>query len=324
MMDPVTVGRFSAALVDSVEDAVVTGNAVVVDAEDDAVDSLMVLLESERRPAASPDRLVASAGDGLVVAIYAGDEDVGDAEDDGVDSVVLLVQSERRPTTPPDRLVAPAVDELMVAAYAGDADEMLRDIDVGSWDGVEVVLAACEWTATGVRLFDAEGTLAYDVFVPSGWKDPDMSTGEYLAELLATASSLEVVGLDAAEDEIVGLVDELLVRLVLESCTGVVAVDTELTGVTSETVAGAVDSVPGVEDGVKESVWRWMVDDVTSLTEVDGEADDIAEMLEASGADVESGLIPSVAGVKNGVKNDGITTIGIVQSFDVEDGASLV
>lgn len=138
MMDPVTVFESSAPPTDTVEDAVVA-DAVVVDG----------------------------------------------AGGDGINSLVVLLESERRPTMPAEKLVICAASELAVIEYTGNANEVPRDVEVGSLDREEVVLATCEWAAIGIFLFDAETPLVSDAVVLSGWRDPTIPTGDDLAELLA-------------------------------------------------------------------------------------------------------------------------------------------
>lgn len=146
MMDPVTVCNSSAPPTDTVEDAVIA-DAVVVDA---------------------------------VVVDGAGA--------DGINSLVVVLESERRPTMPAERLVIFADNELVVIEYTGVVNEMPRDVEVGSLDRKEVVLATFEWAATGVLLFDAEKPLVSDAVVLSGWRDPTIPTGDDLAELLPATS----------------------------------------------------------------------------------------------------------------------------------------
>lgn len=92
-----------------------------------------------------------------------------------------------------------------------------------------------------------------------------------------------------AEDETVGLEDELLVLVVLDRGSEDTDVGTAPPVVLEKAVIGVVGSVLGAGDGVKESPLWCKVDDIALLTEVE----------EANGA--SDGLGVSVAGVRDGV-----------------------
>jgi hypothetical protein len=102
---------------------------------------------------------------------------VGVSETDVLDSLELLLTPGRRPTTPAVKL-ASASDELEAVACTDEADEVLGYVGVGTSDEVEVVLAASEWTATGVLLVGEEEALVSGATVLSGSRGPTIPTGE--------------------------------------------------------------------------------------------------------------------------------------------------
>jgi hypothetical protein len=120
-----------------------------------------------------PAEVTDSVGEDVVSS----DVVVGVTETDVLDSLELLLTPGRKPTTPAVKL-ASASDELEVVSCTNDADGVLEYVGVGTSDEVEVVLAASEWTVTGVLLVGEKETLVSGVTVLSGSRGPTTPTGE--------------------------------------------------------------------------------------------------------------------------------------------------